>query len=128
MRTKLKILPVEEENISIYRVHRTTSRRLQSNGRSLRPRPITVRLTDFQDKFFIKSYIKNLPRGAAFGVSDDFPKEVDEVRKVLYPILKAAKREKKAAHFNVEKLIINGALYRGEKTSQFSFYGRFMDN
>ena len=128
MRTKLKILPVDEENISFDRVHRITSRRSQSNGRSLRPRSIIVRLTDFQDKFFIKSYIKNLPRGAGFGVSDDFPKEVDEVRKVLYPILKASKREKKAAYFNVEKLIINGTLYRGEETSQFSFYGCLMDN
>ena len=128
MRTKLKILPVDEENIHFDRVHRITSRRSQSNSRSLQPRPIIVRLTDFQEKFFIKSYIKNLLRGTGFGVSDDFPKEVDEVRKVLYPILKAAKRDKKTAYFNVEKLIINGALYRGEETSQFPFYGRLMDN
>ena len=127
-RTKLKILPVNERNIHFDRVHRITSRRSQSNGRGLKPRPIIVRLTDFHDKFFIKSYIKNLPRGTGFGVSDDFPKEVDEVRKVLYPILKAAKREKKAAYFNVGKLIIDGALYRGEETSQFSFCGRLMDN
>ena len=123
MRTKLKILPVDEENIHFDRVHRYTSRRSQSNGRSLQPRPIIVRLTEFQDKFFIKSFIKkNLPRGTGFGISDDFPKEVDEVRKML------RKRQKKAAYFNVEKLIIDGALYRGEETSQFSFYGRLMDN
>ena len=83
---------------------------------------------DFQDKVFIKTYIKNLPRGTGFGVSNDFPKEVDEVRKVLYLILKAAKHDKKAAYFNVEKLIINGALYHGEETSQFPFYGCLMDN
>ena len=47
---------------------------------------------------------------------------------MLYPILTAAKREKKAACFNIERLIIDGALYRGEETSQFSFYGRLMDN
>ena len=128
IRTKLKILPGDEKNIHFDRVHRITSRYSQSNGQSLKPRPIIVRLTDFQDKFFIKSFIKNLPRGTGFGISDDFPKEVDEVRKLLYPILKAAKREKKNAYFNVEKLIINGALYRGEETSQFSFYGRLMDN
>ena len=123
MRTKLKILPVDEENIHFDRVHRITLRRSQSNGRSLQPRPIIVRLTEFQDKFFIKSFIKkNLPRGTGFGISDDFPKEVDEVRKML------RKRQKKAAYFNVEKLIIDGALYRGEETSQFSFYGLLMDN
>ena len=43
-------------------------------------------------------------------------------------MLKAAKRDKKAAYFNVEKLIINGALYRGLETFQFSFYGRLIDN
>ena len=63
-----------------------------------------------QDKSFIKSFIKNPPRGAGFGISDDFPEEVDEVRKLLYPLLKAAKREKKAAYSNVEKMIIEGAL------------------
>ena len=122
MRTKLKILPVDEENIHFDRVHRITSRRSQSNGRSLQPRPIIVRPTEFQGKFFIKYFIKNLPRGTGFGISDDFPKEVDEVRKML------RKRQKKAAYLNVEKLIIDGALYRGEETSQFSFYGRLMDN
>ena len=33
MRTKLKILPVDEKNIHFDRVHRITSRRSQSNGR-----------------------------------------------------------------------------------------------
>ena len=126
--TKLKITPVDEENIHFDRVHRITSRRSQANLRSPKSRPIIVRLTNFQDEPFIKSFIKNLPRGTGFGISDDFPKEVDEVRKSLYPILKTARREKKAAYFNVEKLIIEGALYRGEETSQFSFYGRLMDN
>ena len=62
---------------------------------SLKPRLIIVGLMDFQDKFFIKSFIKNLPRGTVFGISDDFLKDVDEVRKLLYLILKAAKRERK---------------------------------
>ena len=92
MRTKLKIPPVDEENIHFDRVHRIPSRPSQSNDRNPQPRPIIVRLTDFQDKFFIKSFIKNLPRGTRFGISDDFPKEVDEVRKVLYLILQTAKR------------------------------------
>ena len=50
MRTKLKILPVDEKNIHFYRVHRITSRHSQSNGRSLKPRPIIVRLTDFHQQ------------------------------------------------------------------------------
>lgn len=96
MRKKLKITPVAEENIHFDRVHRITSHRSQSNGRSPKPRPIIVRLANFQDKLFIKSFIKNLPGGTGFGISNDFPKEVDEVRKLLYPLLTVAKREKRA--------------------------------
>ena len=76
MRTKLKILPVDEENISFDRVHRITSRRSQSHGRSLRPRPIIVRLTDFQDKFFIKSYIKIFQEVPDLEYPTIFPKKL----------------------------------------------------
>jgi len=38
-------------------------------------------------------------------------------------MLKATKREKKAAYFNVEKLIIDGIVYRGEETSLWTFNG-----
>ena len=53
--------------------------------------------------------MKNLPRATKFGISDDFRKEVDEVRKSLYPILKTARREKTAAYFNFEKVLFTVA-------------------
>jgi len=70
-------------------------------------------------------FIKNLPKGTNIGISDNFPKEVDEIRK-LYPILKAAKREKKEAYFKVEKLLINGFLYRGPEAALFPLCGCLM--
>ncbi|KAL9965225.1 hypothetical protein ACROYT_G028996 [Oculina patagonica] len=93
MRTKLKIPPSDEEQIQFDRVHRISSRK--RDGRSSGPRPIIVKPSVYQDKNFIKSFIKNLPKGTNIGISDDFPKEVDEIRKSLYPILKASKRDKK---------------------------------
>ena len=74
--------------------------------------------TRISDKQQIKSHIKHLPRRKNFGVADDFPKEVDEIRKELYPVLKQAKREHKTAFFNVEKLIIDKAVYRGPETKK----------
>jgi len=53
---------------------------------------------------------------------------VDEIRKELYPVLKQAKRDHKSAFFNVEKLIIDKAVYRGPETTKFTLYGRIMDN
>lgn len=67
----------------------------------------------YQDKEFINCHIKDIRKGAKYGVADDFPREVDEIRKDLQPVLRKARREQKTAFFNVEKLLINGALYRG---------------
>ena len=64
---------------------------------------------------------------ANFGISDDFPKEVEEMRKKLYPVLKAAKEEKCTAFVKVEKLITDGSLYRGPETSAFSLYRHLME-
>lgn len=124
MCTKLKIPPNDVKEIHFDRVHRISTH--TRDGRNSRPRPIIVKLTAYEDKNFIKSFIKHLPKGTNIGISDDFPKEVDEIRRKLYPVLKAAKREKKEAYFKVEKLLINGSLYRGPETDLFPLYGSLM--
>ena len=88
--------------------------------------PFIVKFSAYQDKNFIKSLIKKLPKGTNIGISDDFPKQVDEIRRKLYSVLKAAKREKKEAYFKVEKLFING--YRGPETALFPLYGCLMNS
>ena len=112
---------------SFERVHRIPTR-VRERKINQHPRPIIAKVSIFKDKQQIKSHIKHLPRGKSFGVADDFPKEVDEIRKELYPVLKQAKREHKTAFLNVEKLIIDKAVYRGPETKNFTFYGRIMDN
>ena len=126
MRTKLKIPSENLKEIYFDRVHRISTH--TRDGRNSGPRPIIVKLSAYQDKNFIKSFIKNIPKGTNIGISDDFPKEVDEMRKKLYPVLKTAKREKKEAYFKVEKLLINGSLYRGPETAPFPLYGCLMNS
>ena len=50
------------------------------------------------------------------------------MRKKLYPVLKATKQEKRTAFFKVERLVIDGSLYRGPETIAFpslrTFNGR----
>ena len=48
--------------------------------------------------------MKNVDPGLKIGVTDDYPKEIDEMRKALLPVLKKAKREKASASFNVTDL------------------------
>ena len=125
--TNLKIPKEDEESIQFNRVHRVSARRVSSGTPNSKPRPIIVKLSSFHDKEFIKSFIKNLTKGRNVGISDDFPKEVEEMRKKLYPVLKAAKQEKRTAFLKVERLIIDGSLYRGPETIAFPLYGHLMD-
>ena len=118
MCTKLKISPNDVKEIHFDRVHRISTH--TRDGRNSGSHPMIVKLSAYQSKNFIKSFIKNLPKGTNIGISDDFPKEVDEIRRKLYPVLNAAKREKKEAYF---KLLINGSLYRRLETALFPLYG-----
>jgi len=74
------------------------------------PRPIIAKVSFFKDKEFIKSHIKNIPKVKQYGVADDFPNGVEEIRKTLYPLLKKARQEKKRAFFNIEKLVIDDSI------------------
>lgn len=124
---EMKIPKKHLDEIEFERVHRIPTR-VREERINQHPRPIIAKVSFFKDKQQIKSHIKQLPRGKGFGVADDFPKEVDDIRKELYPVLKKAKRDHKTAFFNVEKLIIDKVVYRGPETKKFTLYGRIMDN
>ncbi|XP_068749314.1 uncharacterized protein [Montipora capricornis] len=124
LRSKLKIPSSDEVQINFERVHRMNTRVSDSK----KQRPIIAKVSQYQDKNFIKSFIKNLPKSSKYGISDDYPKEIDEIRKKLYSVLKAAKKEKKSAYFNVDKLIIDDQIYRGPETANLPLYGRIMSS
>lgn len=123
----MKIPKKHLDEIEFERVHRIPTR-VREGKTNQRPRPIIAKVSFFKDKQRIKSHIKHLPREKSFGVADDFPKEVDEIRKELYPVLKKAKKDHKTAFFNVERLIIDKAVYRGPETKKITLYGRIMDS
>lgn len=53
-------------------------------GAETNTKTLYSKIFPFQDKEFIKAHIKKkLRNGAKLGEADDFPREVDEVRKVL---------------------------------------------
>ena len=81
----MKIRREHVSKIQLERVHRIPTRPVAD--KKPYPRPITAKVSLYQDKEFIKSQIKNLRKGAKCGVADDFPLEVDEIRKDLQPVL-----------------------------------------
>ena len=118
------------EEMQFERVHRIPTYPIdgKSTNKKEQGRPMIVKVSFFKDNEVIKSYIKNLPKGRRYGVADDFPNKVEEIRKALYPILKKAKQGKKKASFKVEKLVINNVIYHEPESKKFPLYGRFVAN
>ena len=81
----------------------------------------------FKDKSRIFKYVKNIDRSTKIGVADDFPKEIEKIRKTLFLVLKDTKKKNDKAELNVDKLIIiYGRIYRGPETANLPFYARIL--
>ena len=122
---QLKMPKEEVANLEFERVHRIPTRRSKESDPG-KPRSIIAKMSFYKDKNRIFQYVKNIDRNTKIGVADDFPKEIEKIRKDLLPVLKNAKKEKAKAEFNVDKLIINGQIYRGPETENLPFYARIL--
>ena len=71
--------------------------------------------------------MSKIDRSTKIGVADDFSKEIEKIRKTLFPVLKDAKKKNDKAEFNaVDKLIIDGRIYRAPETANLPFYARIL--
>ncbi|CAG2185030.1 unnamed protein product [Mytilus edulis] len=82
-------------------------------------RPIVARFLFRKDLEMVLSSAYHL-RGKPFGIKEQFPFEIEQARKKLYPILKKAKQDGKMASLVRDKLFINGKLYMEEKIKTHS--------
>ncbi|KAL0159210.1 hypothetical protein M9458_042935 [Cirrhinus mrigala] len=105
MQSSLKIPPETVNRITFHRVHRLTSK---DNKKQL---PIIAKFEHYKHKELIKSKGKEL-KGTSFGLNDQFPQEIQERRRALLPIMKQLRQEGNRATLSVDKLYVNGALYR----------------
>ena len=96
--------------IEIERAHRIGRKR--DDGK---PRPIVAKFLRYQDKEFIRKSA-HLLKGTKFGIAEQFPKEIAETRRKLYPIMKKAKEDGSAVKLIKDKLFINGQRYRGAQS------------
>ncbi|CAB4029628.1 Hypothetical predicted protein, partial [Paramuricea clavata] len=87
--------------VKIDRSHRISRKR---DG-DRKPRPIVVKFNYHQDREFVRLNAKKL-RGTRIGISEQFPEEIENIHKTLYPELKKAKLEGKRAKIVRDKLII----------------------
>ncbi len=81
IKTYLKLSEDTVENICFERVHRMGAKKPGAP----RPRPIVAKFGYFKQKEQVKSRGREL-KGTDFSVNDQFPKEILERRKILFPI------------------------------------------
>jgi len=98
----LKMPDSKVQQIKIQRCHRLNS--------SLSPQPMICRFLYFPDRMAVWGARFNL-KGTAFSLCEDFPPEIVSRRKSLYPIWKAAKKDKKDCSLVGDKLKIEGVVY-----------------
>ena len=91
------------------------SERVQRKGKwnefNEHPRKIIAKLTYFKDREFIQTRAAQKLRGSRVWVNEQFPPEIEEKRKKLYPIMRQAKKDNKQAKLVRETLYIDGEEY-----------------
>ena len=96
---KLKI----EEILSFERVHRLGP----PTGAGAKPRNIIAKFTYYKQREQVRMAAPKL-KGLAFGINEQFPKDVMETRKQLIPLFREAKRKRQKAKLVMDKLYIEG--------------------
>ena len=103
---ELKLKEDDIDGISIERAHRLGKR----NANVEKPRPIIAKFSFYKNRELILSNARSLA-GTVFGISQDFPREIVEIRRGLVRVLKDAKKEGPDAKLVYDKLYINGQRY-----------------
>lgn len=98
-------MPNVRSDVKIERAHRIGAFK---RGKT---RPIVARFNNYKDKEEIKKIGFSKLANSRFSVGDQFPKLVQDRRRKLMPVKKAAMREGKRAVFSYDKLYIEGELY-----------------
>ena len=90
--------------IQFHRVHRMG--RFNRN----KTRPIVAKFAFYPDRERVRGAAKKL-EGTSYSIGQQFPKEVQDRRRVLVPMMKKAKNEGKEAYISVDKLYIDETQY-----------------
>lgn len=103
---KLKLNVEQVESIKFVRVHRLGPKRADTQ----KPRTIIMKFHWFGDRMKVWEARKNL-QGTDIYLNEDFPKEIQNRRRILRPILRKAKELEMETYLVVDALIIQGQRY-----------------
>ena len=119
-----KILDIMQEDMQIenakteIKLHRTHRIGRYYNGKN---RPIVTKFAYYPDRERVRKSGAMLKENRSpYSVGQQYPKEVQERRKALVPIMKQARESGREAYIVVDKLFIDKNLYRGPVVSNLN--------
>lgn len=114
-----KVLNIVEKELKIPHAKQIPIHRAHRMGRyqHTKTRPIVAKFAFYPNREEIRKSAKNL-EGTQYSISQQFPREIQERRRQLVPILKDAKSKGQKAHIAVDKLYIDGKLYKGNQRAE----------
>ena len=96
------------KDIEFERVHRIGRKPHNTNAR---PRNIVAKFSRFKDRELVRRQAPLTLKGSNFYVQEQFPPEVEQRRKSLYPVMREARRRKDRVKLVRDRLFINGIEY-----------------
>lgn len=109
LRDEMKITKTADGPIEFDRVHRLGRADTENPGKT---RPIVAKFTKHKVREEIRKLAPTtLHDKPGFGVNEQFPREINERRKRLYPHMKIARKQGKKAVLVRDKLFIEGTLF-----------------
>ena len=115
----LKIDRQTEGQIKFDRVHRLGKRKRQRNN----PRPIVAKFENYTDRETVRKAGMDLNSNpdSKMKVREQFPREIEERRKTLYPVMYRMKNQNPNTRVNLvrDKLYVNGNLYIPENDPEY---------
>ncbi|XP_054631652.1 E3 ubiquitin-protein ligase znrf1 isoform X3 [Dunckerocampus dactyliophorus] len=116
MAQQLKLPADAIQNITFHRVHRLGAKKPENR----RPRPIVAKFEHFKQKEQVKGRGREL-KGTDFSVNDQFPREILDRRRRLFPVRRKFIDEGCRAVITVDKLFVNGQLYRDQEVTPWLY-------
>jgi hypothetical protein len=116
------LLIEDASSIRIARCHRIFRRARKNQPKDARPRDIVARFAYFPDRQRVFRNARNLQgHEPQMFINEQFPAEIDRRRRVLRPVMKAAKNKNLRASLSRDKLIIEGKSYTVDTISDVPF-------
>lgn len=121
LKNELEVTEQRVDEIVFDRVHRLGRPRPQT---SANPRPIVVKFEKYTDREYIrKAGIALNEKRNGYSIREQYPKEIEDKRKSLYPIMRRLKQDPNNRVSLVrDKLYINGSLYTGPVPGSIQTY------